>query len=115
MSETETYGPVSLPTLFSWDHFTRVEKDELADVTVLRSGPKTETIIFNNLAALADFVSDARYYTDSGIASDMRQSGCGNLVNSAKRCIAKMKDAGLLEVAESSEGKAALRAAHNWK
>ena len=108
MTTTETYGPVSLPALFLNDHFMRVEVPALADITIHREGAKTVTVTFNNLASLAEFVSDANYYTDKGIAQDMRESGCGNLVNSAKRCLDKFEKAGLLEVARSKEGLAAL-------
>jgi len=108
MTTTETYGPVSLPTLFLDDHFLRVEVTALADITIHRDGPKTVTLTFNNLASLAEFVSDADYYTDEGIAQDMRESGCGNLVSSAKRCLDKFAKAGLLDIARSKEGRAAL-------
>jgi len=108
MTTTETYGPISLPTLFLNDHFLRVEVSALADITIHRDGAKTVTVTFNNLASLAEFVSDADYYTDEGIAQDMRESGCGNLVNSAKRCLDKFAKAGLLEVARSKQGLAAL-------
>lgn len=98
-----SYGPVTLPATFTNDHFGRIEVEENGHVTILRDGPRTVTLTFDNLSALHDYVTDARYYTDPGIAADMRESGCGNISRSAATALQRIKDAGLYELAFSKE------------
>lgn len=99
------YGPVALPATFTNDHFARVDVEAFADVEVISSGSRIVKLTFNNVAALRDYVTDARYYSDEGIAQEMRESGCGNISKSAARALERIEEAGLLDVALSSEAK----------
>jgi len=100
------YGPVALPTLFTDDHFGRIEVEGCGEVEVVSEGARIVKLTFKNLASLHDYATDARYYCDEGIAQDMRESGCGNISKSAARALERIEAAGLLDVALSSEAAA---------